>query len=75
MEEKQLLELILSKLTSIESEITGIKSVQAQHTQQLDIIREQTAKNAELESVVDELAKDMQKLKDDNVLIKRVLAN
>ena len=68
MDEKQLLELILSKLTSIES-------VQAQHTQQLDIIREQTAKNAELESVVDELAKDVKKLKDDNVLIKRVLAN
>ena len=68
MEDKQLLELILSKLTSIES-------VQAQHTQQLNVIREQTAKNAELESIVDELAKDMQKLKDDNVLIKRVLAN
>ena len=68
MEDKQLLELILSKLTSIES-------VQAQHTQQLNVIREQTAKNAELESVVDELAKDMQKIKDDNTLIKRVLAN
>ena len=75
MEDKQLLELILSKLTSIESEITSIKSVQAQHTQQLDIIREQTAKNAELESVVDGLVKDMQKIKDDNTLIKRVLAN
>lgn len=82
MDSEKMLIQIINKLTSIENEISNInlaieevKLNQLQHTQQLTTITEQTAKNSELQSAVDEIAKDVQKLKDDNVLIKRVLAN
>lgn len=75
MEDKQILSLILDKLTSMESDIKEIKTVQSQHTEQIQIIKEQTARNAELESKHDELVKEVKLLKVDVQVIKRAITN
>lgn len=75
MEDKQILELILGKLESIDSRLERMEVVQVQQGEQIQIIKEQTARNAELESTVKEHSVDILKIKDDMTLIKRLLAN
>lgn len=63
-----MLELILNKLTNMESILVN-------HTEQLQIIKEQTARNAELEPVVQKLVKDVKNLETDVHLMKRAFRN
>lgn len=68
MEDKQLLELILNKLNGMEITLST-------HTQQLEIIKEQTARNAELESKFNVMSKEMNNLKTDVSIIKKAITN
>lgn len=71
MEDKQILNLILNKLESIDGRLNTIdnrlekiETVQAKQSKKLDVIYEQTGKNTELESTVKELVEFKNKVSD-----------
>lgn len=68
MNDTQLLEAIIRKLDNMESTLTD-------HSQQLKIIKEQTARNAELESTVSTLYKQVDEMKTDVAVIKKAISN
>lgn len=75
MDEKQMLELILS-------EILEMKTVQQQHSEQfttinskLNSITEQLGKVSEVEPIVRKLIKDVERLETDVSIIKKAIAN
>lgn len=89
MEEKQLLELIIKKLDSVENTLSehtnqfeainkrlnNVESTQEILIQKVDGITEQLGKVSELEPIVQKLVKDVDILKDDVSIMKRAFRN